>query len=333
MTFDQITNNIRNKIFHPVYFLQGEEAYYIDAITEMLEAHVVEDMYRDFSQTVVYGRDVGPREVASLCKAYPMMGTHQLVVVREAQDMDKIEELEAELDRFPESTVLVINYKYKKIDGRKSFAKKIAQKGVLFESKRPYENQIPDWIIKYLKQKNYTISPVAAQIMADHLGNDLGKLRNELEKLIIPMPGGGRITEKEVEANIGISKDFSIFELQKALAQRDFHKALRIAYYFGANNKEYPLIRTIILLYQFFSKIIRYHQTADKSRNNVASVLGINPFFVEDYVAAGRTYPLQKALNAVNILMEYDLKSKGVGVNSTEDGELYKELIFKLVHV
>lgn len=333
MTYDQIINNIRNKIFHPIYFLQGEEAFYIDAITEMLEANVVEDLYRDFSQTVVYGRDVGPREVASLCKVYPMMGTHQLVIVREAQDMDKIEELEQELDRFPPSTVLVINYKYKKLDGRKSFAKKVAQKGVLFESKRPYENQIPDWIIKYLKQKNFSISPVAAQLMADFLGNDLGKLRNELEKLIIPMPGGGNISEKEVEANIGISKDFSIFELQKALSQRDHQKAFRIVHYFGANSKEYPLIRNIILLYQFFAKLVRYHQTADKSRNNVASVLGINPFFVEDYITAARTYPLPKALNAIHLLMEYDLKSKGVGVNNTDDGELYKELIFKLMNI
>ena len=316
-----------------MYFLQGEESYYIDAITEMLEAHVVDDLYRDFSQTVVYGRDVKPKEVASLCKVYPMMGTHQLVVVREAQDIDNIEELEPELDRFPPSTVLVMNYKYKKLDGRKSFAKKIAQKGVLFESKRPYENQIPDWIVKYLKQKNYTITPVAAQLMADFLGNDLSKLRNELEKLIIPMPGGGHISEKEVEANIGISKDFSIFELQKALSQRDFQKAFRIAHYFGANSKEYPLIRNIILLYQFFTKIIRYHQTADKSRNNVASVLGINPFFVEDYIMAGRAYTLPKALDAIHLLMEYDLKSKGVGVSNTDDDELYKELIFKLMNL
>lgn len=333
MTYEQIIHNIRNKIFHPIYFLQGEEAYYIDRITEMLEAHVVEEMYRDFSQTVVYGRDVSPKEVATLCKAYPMMGTHRLVIVREAQDMDKLEDIEPELDRFPPSTVLVFNYKYKKIDGRKSFAKKIGQKGVLFESKRPYENQLPDWISKYLKQKNFTISPLAAQIMADHLGNDLSKLRNELEKLIIPMQEGSNITEKEVEANIGISKDFSIFELQKALSQRDFHKAFRIAHYFGANSKENPLIRNIILLYQFFSKVIRYHQTVDKSRNNIASVLGVNPFFVDDYVAAGQTFPLPKALNAIHLLMEYDLKSKGIGVNNTDESELYKELIFKLTNL
>lgn len=333
MTYNQIINNIRNKIFHPIYFLQGEEAYYIDSIAEMLEEHVVDDVYRDFSQTVVYGRDVSPAEVASLCKVYPMMGAHQLVVVREAQDMDKIEELEAELDRFPPSTILVINYKYKKIDGRKSFAKKVAQKGVLFESKRPFDNQIPEWINKYLNQKNYTISPLAVQIIADYLGNDLGKLRNELEKLIIPIPGGGHITEKEVEANIGISKDYSIFELQKAMAQRDFQKSFRIVHHYGANSKEYPLIRSIILLYQFFSKVVRYHQTADKSRNNIASVLGINPFFADDYVAAGHTYSLPKALNAIHILMEYDLKSKGVGVNNTNDNELYKELIFRLMNL
>ncbi|MBK9291268.1 MAG: DNA polymerase III subunit delta [Bacteroidetes bacterium] len=333
MTYDQIINDIRNKIFRPVYFLQGEEPFYIDAITEMLEAHVVEDGFRDFCQTVVYGRDVSPKEVASLCKAYPMMGTHQLVVVREAQDMDKIEELEAEVDRFPPSTVLVINYKYKKLDGRKSFAKKVAQKGVLFESKRPYENQIPDWISKYLKQKNYTITPTAAQLMADYLGNDLSKLRNELEKLIISLPGGGKIGEKEVETNIGISKDFSIFELQKALGQRNFEKSFRIVQYFGANSKEYPLIRSIILLYQFFGKVVRYHQTADKTRNNVASVLGVNPFFVEDYATAARAYPLPKALDAIHLLLEYDLKSKGVGVNNLSDEELYKELIFKLMNL
>jgi DNA polymerase-3 subunit delta len=332
VTYEQIITSIRNKVFHPIYFLMGEEAYFIDSITEMLEENVLEEDYRAFNQLVMYGRDVDVLTIANQARTYPMSGNYQLLIVKEAQDVKDIEKLEPYLANLPKSTILVINYKYKKIDGRKSFAKQIDKKGVLFESKKLYDNNIPDWINKYLQQKNYTISPKASQIMADFLGTDLHKVRNELEKLMISLPPKSRITDDEVERNVGISKDYNFFELQKALGSRDILKANRIVNYFGSNKKENPILKTVILIYNFYLKVLKYHYATDKSKNAVASVLGVNPFFIGDYQEAAKNYSIAKIVDIIAVLREYDLKAKGYGSNSVDDSELYKELIFKIMH-
>lgn len=332
MTYEQIISNIRNKVFHSIYFLMGDEAYFIDMITEMLETHVLEETYRDFNQLVLYGRDVDVMQIAHQARSFPMSGNYQLIVVKEAQDVKEIEKLEPYISSFPSSTILVINYKYKKIDGRRSFAKLIDKIGVLFESKKIKDNTVPDWITKYLQQKNYKIGPKPAQIIADFLGNDLHKVRNELEKLMISLPPGSAITEDEIERNIGISKDFNIFELQTAISYQDVFKANRIINYFGENDKDNPIIKTIVMLYLYFVKLLKVHYSADKSKNGIASVLGVNPFFVQEYLIAAKNYSPQRISEILSILREFDLKAKGVGSNSLPDSELYKEMLFRMLH-
>lgn len=331
-TYEQILADIRNKVFRPIYFLMGEEPYFIDSITEMLEEHVLEEAYKAFNLLIMYGRDVDAVTIANQARTFPMSGNYQLLIVKEAQDVKDLEKIEPYLGTFPESTILVINYKYKKIDGRRSLAKTLDKMGVLFESKKLYDNNIPEWINKYLQQRNYTMTPKATQIMADFLGNDLHKVRNELEKLMISLPPGTKITDTEVESKIGISKDFNVFELQKALGKKDIFKANQIVNYFGANKKDSPLTMVVIILYGFFTKVLKYHYAADKSKNNIASVLGVNPFFVTDFQEAASNYTIADAVKIIALLREYDLKAKGYGSNGIEDAELYQELIYKILH-
>lgn len=331
-TFDQIIGDIRNKIYYPVYFLMGEEPYFIDTISDMLEDQVLDPAEQAFNQVIVYGRDVDVHDIVSLARNYPMTGDYQVLIVKEAQDVKNIDTLEQYIEKLPKSTILVLNYKYRKFDKRRSLAKKIDARGVLFESKKLYDNHIPKWIVQYLAQKNYDITPKACQMMADFLGTDLHKVRNELEKLVIALPAGKKITDEDVERNIGISKDYNIFELQKAIGKRDVLKANQIVRYFGANSKDYPLLLTAINLYSFFTKVLKVHYTRDKSRNNLASILSVNPFFVEDYQLAARNYNIAGAVRCIAVLREYDLKSKGYNSQDIGADELYKEMLFKLLH-
>ncbi|MBM3434771.1 MAG: DNA polymerase III subunit delta [Bacteroidetes bacterium] len=332
MTFDQIIGNLKNKIYHPIYFLVGEEPYFIDEISDYIENNVLEESEKDFNQSIIYGRDTNVPAVISSAKRYPMMASHQVVIVKEAQYLEDIENLQPYVEKPLDSTLLVINYKYKKLDGRTTFAKELKNKAVLFESKRIYDNQVPTWINNYLKQKGYRITPKASEMLTEFLGSDLGKIVNELSKLILNVPEKSEINENHVEQNIGISKDFNIFELQNAIGLRNIVKANQIAGYFAASPKENPLIKTVIMLFSYFTRLLIYHQLTDKSRNNVASALGVNPNFVKDYESAARNYHPEKIKRIISLLREYDLKAKGVDNVSTEDGELLRELLFKILH-
>jgi DNA polymerase-3 subunit delta len=332
MTFDQIIDKLKNKIYYPVYFLTGEEAYYIDEISDYIEKNVLSETEKEFNQTVIYGRDTTVVSVVSAAKRYPMMANYQVVIIKEAQDIQKIEELDKYLENPLQSTLLVINYKYKKIDKRKTFAKLIEKKCVLFESKKLYDNQVQEWITQYVSQKGYRITPKATSMLAEYLGTDLGKIVNEVSKLILNIPGKVEINETLVEQNIGISKDFNIFELQNAIGTRNIIKANQIANYFAASPKENPLVKTIIMLFSYFSKLLIFHQLADKSRTGVASALSVSPGFVRDYEIAARNYNQKKLTVIISLLREYDLKSKGVNTVSTSEGELLRELLFKILH-
>ncbi len=332
VTFEQINTDIRNKVYAPFYFLMGEEPYFIDSISDLLEDTVLEPSDKDFNLIVVYGRDVDVQSISNQALSYPMTGNYQLVIVKEAQDVKDIEKLEPLLTAIPKSTILVINYKYKKLDGRKNFPKQVAKHGVLFESKKLYDNNIPDWIVKYLQQRNYNINQKACQMLADYLGNDLHKIRNELEKLMINLPVKSQISEDDVERNTGISKDFNIFELQKALSRKDILKANQIINHFGANVKDNPIQMIVVLLYGYFLKVLKIHYAPDKSKNAIAGLLGVNPFFLEDYLTASRNYSIGKLVEIIALLREYDLKGKGLGSQNIEAGELYKEMIFKILH-
>lgn len=332
MTFEEITGNLQKKIYHPIYFLMGEETYFIDKISDYIADNVLTEAEKGFNQTVLYGKDLEPSTIIGNARRFPMMANHQVIIVREAQNIKKIEDLEPYVKNPLNSTILVINYKYKTLDKRKTFPKLIDQKGVLFESKKIYDNQLPAWITTYLKNQRYTISPQAAAMIAEYLGTDLGKVVNELDKLIISLPVGTQITPDQIEKNIGISKEFNVFELQNALGDRDLLRANRIINYFGANPSSNPVTVVVSALFSYFSKLLNYHFLEDKSQNNVASVLQVHPFFVKNYVAAAKNYNIKKLVEIVSILREYDMKSKGWGNVSASQADLQKEMIYRILH-
>jgi DNA polymerase III subunit delta len=334
MSFDTIMNDLRNKIYYPIYFLYGEEAYFIDEISDFIEKDVLNDLEKEFNQTIIFGKDVNVPTIISYARRFPMMANYQVIIVKEAQDIDKIEDLASYAENPMKSTLLVFCYKYEKIDGRKVFYKTIQKTGVLFESPRLYDDRIPEWIQQYVKKMNYTITPKACTLLSEFLGNDLSKIVNEIGKLIINIPAAGEISEESIERNIGISKDFNVFELQKALGRKDVYKANQIIRYFASNPRENPLVKVIPILYSFFSKTLVFHHLEDKSRNNAAAALSVNPFFLTDYQVTAKNYPVSKLVSVISDLREYDLKAKGVENNSTNvpDGELMKELVFKILH-
>lgn len=333
MTFEEIIKQLNEKIYRPIYFLMGEEPYFIDRITEYIADHVLTEEEKTFNQITLYGKDTDITNVINTSRRFPMMASRQVVIVREAQNLDKIEDLIHYVENPLESTLLVINYKYKKLDRRKKLFKALEKNSILFESKRLYDDKIPPWINGYLRSRGKKIEPKAAVILTEYLGNDLGKIANELEKLVIILKAEQDIiTSADIERNIGISKDYNNFELNNALAQRNVLKANRIAQYFSANQKNHPLVLTIPTIYAFFSKVLRYHFLSDKSSRNVASVLAIQPFFIREYESAARNYNIAKTVRVISLLREYDLKSKGFGNVSAVPGELLKELIYKIIH-
>lgn len=331
MTYEQILSDIKNKIYRPVYFLMGEEPYFIDSISDAIESTVLDEADKAFNQIILYGKDVNVHDIVTQARNFPMMGNYLVIIVKEAQDVKQIETMEPFLEMIPETTILVIDYKYKKLDKRTKFAKTLDKDYVLFESKKMYDSDIPKWIVKYLDGRNYKISQKACQMLADFLGNDLQKVRNELEKLIVAVPQKKTIDDNDVEYNIGISKDFNIFELQKAISYGDFPKAVQIINYFGDNTKDNPLIATVIMLYSYYCKLLKLHYATDKSKNSVASVLGVNPFFVEDFFEAARRYDIRKCVQCIAVLREFDLKSKGYNVGDVSQKDLYREMIYKLM--
>jgi DNA polymerase III subunit delta len=330
--FDHILSDINRRIYYPVYLFSGEEPYFIDQLSDAIENGVLSEDEKGFNLTVLYGRDADAQTIIENAKRYPMMASHQVVIVKEAQEIKSLDELTAYAEKPLNSTILVICYKYKKYDKRKSLVKIVEKKGVFFESARVREDKMPAWISAQVAAQGYTISPKANTMMADFLGNDLGKVNNELKKLYISLPKGSQISEKIVEDNIGISKDYNIFELQNAIRERNIVKANRIIAYFASNPKENSIVKNINLLYGYFTKLLLYHSLPDKSNKEVASALGINPFFANDFHTAGRNYPFEKVTRVISLLREYDLKSKGLGNGSADENELTKELIYKILH-
>src|SRR5690606_33582547 len=273
----------------------GEEPYYIDRISEFIEKNLLSDEEKGFNQMVMYGRDVTIDDIVSHAKRYPMMADRQVIIVKEAQDLSRtIENLAGYAANPQTTTVLVVNYKYKQIDKRKALYKAISKTGLVYESKKLYENQVADWIRRTLASKKYTISPKAAQMLVEFLGTDLSKINNELDKLQVILPQGSTITPEVIEENIGISKDYNNFELLKAIGERNALKAHKIIRYFADNPKDNPMVVTITTLFNFFSQLLNFHGLNDKSNRNVASELKINPYFVNDYIIAARNYPMKK---------------------------------------
>ena len=333
MTYEAIIDDLKQKKYKPVYLLHGEEPYHIDLITDYIAENVLTEAEKSFNQTTLYGKDSDAAQVINAAKRFPMMASHQVIILKEGQELKDFKELEHYLKQPLQSTLLVINYKYKKLDSRTKLFKQFQEKGVVFESKKLYDNQVPGWITGYLSQKAYSIDPKAAFLLSEFLGSDLSKIANELEKLIIILGEKTRkITPELVERNIGISKDYNQFELQKALGQKDVVKANRIINYFAENQKNHHITQTISTLYFYFSKLLIYYYLKDRSKQNVAAALKINPYFVSDYAEAARRYKATKVAQIISILREYDMRSKGYNGDTTAEGELLKEMVFKILH-
>jgi DNA polymerase-3 subunit delta len=309
----------------------GEEPYYIDKLTDFIEQNVLQEHERDFNQSILYGRDVSIEDVISTAKRFPMMADRQVVIVREAQELSRtIDKLEAYADNPQPTTVLVFAYKYKTLDKRKKITKLLDKVGVVYESKKLYENQVGEWIKRVLAGQGYSIEPKATAILVEFLGTDLSKINNELEKLKIILPKGHTFTPSDIEENIGFSKDFNNFELRKAIGEKNQVKAYQIIDYFAQNPKDNPIVVTTGLVFGFFSQLLQYHGLKDKSQMNAAKVLKVNPFFVRDYEVAFRNYPMKKVSSIVAALRAIDVKSKGVGAASTSQHDLLKELLITI---
>ncbi|WP_413998425.1 DNA polymerase III subunit delta [Flavobacterium sp. W1B] len=327
----KIVNDIKGGNIQPIYFLMGEEPYYIDKLSDYIEKNILSEEEKGFNQTVLYGRDVTIEDIVSTAKRYPMMAERQVVIVKEAQELSRtIDKLESYAENPMATTVLVICYKYKTLDKRKKTTKLLAKTGVVYESKKLYENQVGDWIKRVLSGKKYAIEPKAAAMLVEFLGTNLSKINNELEKLQIILPKGSTITPKDIEENIGFSKDFNVFELRKAIGERNQLKAYTIAENFANNPKENPMVVTTSLVFGFFVQLLKYHGLKDKNPKNVAAVIGVNPFFLKEYDVALKNYPMRKVSQIVASLREIDIKSKGVGANAMSNADLLREMLYNI---
>jgi len=340
MTAAELLKDLKNRKYKPLYMLHGDEPYYIDLVSSFVEHKILPDAEKGFNQTVFYGKDTDIMSVLNASKRYPMMADYQVVLVKEAQDMkwgnddaDKkgINPLLSYLENPLPSTILVFCYKYGKFDKRKKTYKAIEKNGVIFESAPLYDSKVPGWIDEFIGEKGYKINQQATLMLAEYLGNDLSKIANELEKLMLNVPAGQEITLKHIQDNIGISKEYNVFELQAALGKKDAYKANQIINYFEANPKANPLVLVLGNLNNFFSKVLVYHYVKDKTPQNLARELGVSPYFIKDYEQAARSYNYGKTMQIISYLREYDMKSKGVD-STTDSGGLIKELVFKILH-
>ncbi len=334
ITCDDILKELRAKQYRPVYYLMGEEPYYIDLIADYITDNILTETEKEFNLTVVYGADVDIATVINAAKRYPMMSEHQVVVVKEAQNIRNMEELSYYLQKPLLSTILVICHKHGVLDRRKKLAAEIEKTGVLFESKKVKDAQLPAFITSYIKRKGIDVEPKATAMLADFVGADLSRLTGELEKLIITLPKGHtRVTPEQIEKNIGISKDYNNFELRSALVEKDVLKANKIIKYFEENPKTNPIQMTLSLLFGFFSNLMLAYYAPEKSEQGIANMLGLRtPWQAKDYLAAMRRYNGVKTMQIIGEIRYADAKSKGVGNPSLSDGDILRELVFKILH-
>ena len=327
-----LLKEIRNKKFEKIYFLHGEEPYFIDVLTKAIQDNALEESERDFNQSILYGKDAEVLSLISELKSYPMMAERRLVILKEAQYFKAIEQLESYLENPANSTIFVICYKYKTFDARKKILKNALKNGVVFKSEKVKEYQLAEWIQQYIKTTGYELTSKACMLLIESLGNDLGRIVKELEKLAVLIEKGTIINENHIEENIGISKDYNVFELTNAVANKDNLKALKIVDYFDHNPKAADLVFVISNLFKFFSQIMRIHFLPNKSREAVAQALGVHPFVAGELTNAKNKYDPRKIAANIALIHEYDLKSKGVGNTSTTQGELMREMVYQLIH-
>jgi DNA polymerase-3 subunit delta len=331
MTPDRIISDLKKNIFKPVYWLEGEETYFIDKIVNYAEHQILSESEAGFNLTIFYGKDSDWVSVINACRRYPMFAERQVVLLKEAQEMRGIEKLESYIEKPLLSTILVVAYKNKKVDGRTKLAKIIKDKGVLLSTKKLYDNELPDWTQQLVTSKGFTISGKALFLLIDHIGNDLSRLNNEIDKLALNLGERKNITEDDIETYIGVSKEFNVYELQHAIATRDLYKAIRIIQYFEANPKAAPLPLIFPSIYNFFSKVLMVYSVSSRDEKSLAAAIGVHSFFAKDYLQAAKLYSHQNVESIILLLHEYNLKSIGINDNGTEDALLLKEMTVKMM--
>jgi len=331
MSVEKIIGEWKKGQFKPIYWLEGEEDYYIDKAIDYAEHHILNENEASFNLTVFYGKDASWPDIINACRRYPMFAERQVVLLKEAQQMRDVEKLESYVENPLSSTVFVVSYKEKKLDARKKFAKTVKEKGVLLTTKKMYDRELPEWTQEMIQKKGLTISQKGLLLLVDHIGNDLTRIENEIDKLSVNLGTRTNITEDDIEKYIGVSKDFNVFELQTAMASKDLARSIRIVQYFEANPKAAPIQLILPSLYSFFSKVFMVFGAGGGDDKSVAASIGVNPYFIKDYMKAAQLYSYPGVEKALLLLHHYNLRSVGIGNVNTEDGSLLKELVVKMM--
>jgi DNA polymerase III subunit delta len=331
MTSDKILSEWKKKSFKPVYLFEGEESYFIDLLTAYAESKILTEAEASFNLTVFYGKDANWVDIINAARRYPMFADRQVVIIKEAQQMRDLEKLAQYVEKPLASTVFIISHKEKKLDGRTSLAKLIKDKGEIVSTKKLYENQLPDWTSELVQSKGHTISPRALALLIDHIGNDLSRIENEVDKILVNLSDRKDISEDDVEKYVGISKEYNSFELQNALARKNLGKAIQIINYFESNPKAAPIQLILPTLYNLFSKTYMIFGQNANDDKQVATNIGVSPFFVKDYLATAKNYGFNGTENALLLLHHYNLRSVGVNDMGTSDASLLKEMVVKIM--
>jgi DNA polymerase-3 subunit delta len=331
MSVEKIIADWKKKAFKPVYWLEGEEEYFIDKAVAYAESKILNESESSFNLSVFYGKDANWADVVNACRRYPMFAERQVVLLKEAQQMKDVEKLESYIENPLNSTVFVVSYKEKKLDARKKFAKTVKEKGVLITTKKMYERELPEWTQELVQSKGLAITPKGLALLVDHIGNDLTRIENEVDKLSVNLDKRKSITEDDIEKYIGVSKDYNVFELQAALAAKDLAASIRIIQYFEANPKAAPIQLVLPSLYSFFSKVFMIFGAGTNNEKSIATSIGVNPYFMKDYMQAARLYTYPQVEKVLLLLHNYNLKSLGVGSTGTTDASLLKEMLVKMM--
>jgi DNA polymerase-3 subunit delta len=331
MSVEKIIGDWKKKNFKPVYWLEGEEEYYLDKLVTYAEHHILSESESSFNLSIFYGKDANWADVINACRRYPMFAERQVIILKEAQQMKDITKLEGYIENPVTTTLLIVSYKEKKIDARTKFAKTVKEKGVLYTTKKMYDRELPEWAQEMIKGKGLTITPKGLALLVEHIGNDLNRIENEVDKLSVNLGKRTSITEDDIENYIGVSKEYNIFELQTAMAAKDLARAIKIIQYFESNPKAAPLQLVLPSLYGFFSKVFMVFGANSNDEKTVASAIGVNPYFVKDYMQAARKYGYTGVEKGLLLLHQYNLKSIGIGSINTDGGALLKEMTVKMM--
>ena len=332
MSVEKIISDWKKKVFKQIYWLEGEEEYFIDKAIDYAEHHILNESEASFNLSVFYGKDANWADVLNACRRYPMFAERQVVLLKEAQQMKDVEKPEPYIETPLSSTVFVVSYKEKKLDARKKFAKLVKENGVLVTTKKMYDKDVPAWTQELVHSKGLTISPRGLALLVDHIGNDLTRIENEIDKLSVNLGKGTNTTEDDIEKYIGVSKEYHVFELQAAQAAKDLARTIRIIQYFEANPKAGPIQLILPSLYSFFSKVFMIFGAGTNDEKTIATSIGVNPYFMKDYMQAARLYSYPGVEKVLLLLHQYNLKSIGVGSTATEDASLMKEMVVKMLN-